>query len=412
MHDGVLDRARTWVAYHAISALVHQPRLLRLVARAMQRQPWVGYAAKAVATRADIAAVFDRPLAFSSTSNQPNLVAGEFLIGLESGPRHTAERALLQSHMPSAAAFGQFAAEESRLRCAALRAEPGKSFDLIADYLVPVVWRAMSGSFGAKLPALEPGDPMFLHLRHIGAHLIVGKVAPQAVQQRARESAAALNGWVRAQIAPLHEVWSRASPLSAEDVARAVVGLLWVGHPATVQSGALLVQEFLARRREARLRELSADIRAHADPWQDEALRERLRHHVLELLRLRPTFPILQREVRRDTLYGTDGKGRARGGSTLSLLVLGAMRDAQALPGASPDRYDPGRQFLHPEDRQLVFGRGGRQCVARDHATEALTSALIGLLRLPDLGWADPWWRRMRYDGPAIASMRLRIRGA
>jgi len=88
------------------------------------------------------------------------------------------------------------------------------------------------------------------------------------------------------------------------------------------------------------------------------------------------------------------------------------MRDAQALPGASPDRYDPGRQFLHPEDRQLVFGRGGRQCVARDHATEALTSALIGLLRLPDLGWADPWWRRMRYDGPAIASMRLRIRGA
>ena len=201
MHDGVLDRARTWVAYHAISALVHQPRLLRLVARAMQRQPWVGYAAKAVATRADIAAVFDRPLAFSSTSNQPNLVAGEFLIGLESGPRHAAERALLQSHMPSAAAFGQFAAEESRLRCAALRDEPGKSFDLIADYLVPVVWRAMSGSFGAKLPALEPGDPMCLHLRHIGAHLIVGKVAPQAVQQRARESAAALNGWVRAQIA-------------------------------------------------------------------------------------------------------------------------------------------------------------------------------------------------------------------
>ena len=412
MRKGVLARARTWMAYHGISALVHQPRLLRLVSRTIQRQPGVGYAAGTVASRADVAAAFDRPLAFSSTAHRPNLVAGDFLIGLESGPRHTAERAQLQARMPPPEDFGRCAADESRARSNALLAGGDRSFDLIEDYMVPVAWQAMSGAFGAGLPRLAPGDPMFAHLRAIGAHLIVGRVATEAVQTRARDGAAALNGWVRANIAPLHEAWNAKGALSADEVARSVVGVLWVGHPATVQSGALLVQEVLSRRADLWLRDLANDVRRHADPWSDADLRERVRLHVLELLRLRPPFPLLMRDVRRDTLYGTDGKGQAKAGSMLTLLGIGAMSDPAALPGTPPCAFAPGRPLAFSEDRYLMFGRGGRQCVARDHVTETLVSAFIGLLRLPRLAWADPWWRRMRYDGPAIASMRLRIRGA
>ncbi|MFT3780162.1 MAG: hypothetical protein QM772_18190 [Ottowia sp.] len=410
MRESRWARARIWAVYHGISALIHQPRLLRLIARTIQRQPWVGYAAGTVASRADVAAAFDRPLAFSSTAHRPNLVAGEFLIGLESGPRHTAERARLEARMPPPEDFGRCAADESRARSNTLLAGGGHAFDLIEDYMVPVAWQAMSGAFGAGLPRLEPGDPMFAHLRAIGAHLIIGRVATKAVQARARESAAALNGWVRANIAPLHAAWNAKGALSEEEVARNVVGVLWVGHPATVQSGALLVQEMLSRRADLWLRDLASDVRRHADPWSDADLRERVRLHVLELLRLRPPFPLLMRDVRRDTLYGTDGKGRAGGGSALTLLGVGAMSDPAAVPATPPCAFAPGRPLAFPEDRTLMFGRGGRQCVARDHVTETLVSAFIGLLRLPRLAWADPWWRRLRYDGPAIARLRLRFR--
>jgi hypothetical protein len=56
----------------------------------------------------------------------------------------------------------------------------------------------------------------------------------------------------------------------------------------------------------------------------------------------------------------------------------------------------------------LVFGLGQRSCIAGDHAIETLTSGLIGLLTLGPLTWAEPRWRRMRYDGPIIVRMRLR----
>lgn len=412
MRDSWIRRAWTWVQYRGISTIVHQPRLLRLIARTFQRYPGVGYASKAVAARDDVVAAFDRPLSFSSTAHRPNLVAGEFAIGMESGARHAAERRLLQAHLPPPAVFEQFASLESRRRSDALLAGPARRFDLIDDYLLPVAWQAISGSFGAELPVLGPGDPMFSHLRYIGAHLIVGTVATEAVQARAMASAAALNAWVRSNIRQLHAAWAGAGALSNEEVARNVVGMLWVGHPATVQSGALVMQEVLSRRSDPLLRGLVDDILRHADPWQDAALRARLRQHVLELLRFRPPFPILHRDVRRDTLFGAKGKGRIAGGTVLTLFAIGAMFDPSAMrkPGMPPGDYDPDRAFKDSQDRHLMFGHGARQCVARDQVVEILTSALLGLLRLPRLTWADPWWRRMRYDGPIVTSMPLRFR--
>ncbi|MGR4868731.1 cytochrome P450 [Variovorax sp. LARHSF232] len=409
MRERCPARALRSLGYRGVSAAIHQPRLLRFIAWIAQKQPWFGHLLKAAASRADVVNAFERPLAFSSTSHRPNLVAGDFIMGMESGARHTAERRLLEAQFPQPEAFGQFATEAARTRIDALREGPVRVFDLIDDYMVPLAWHAISGAFGAKLPPLPPGDSMLMNLRYLGAHLIVGPVATEAVQQRARDSAAEVNAWVRSHIEPLREAWSvDGMTPSREEVARNVVGMLWVGHPATAQSGALIMQELLARRGEPRVKDFMARVLAHDDPWSDAQLHGEAKGHVLEALRLRPPFPILTRDVRRDTLVGVDGSGSIDGGTRLTVMGIGAMSDPAAM--RDPQVYRPGRKFVDERDRYLMFGWGARQCPGRDPVVEILASALLGLLRLPDVAWADPWWRRMQFDGPIIRSMRLRFR--
>jgi cytochrome P450 len=409
MRESGRRRALRWLNYRSVSALLHHPRALRLLAALVRHQPWFGRFAKMVATRNEVVACLQRPLAFSSTVNRPNLVAGDFVIGMESGPRHDSERHLLLSKLPDPAAFARHAADASRQRIEALLAGQARRFDLLDDYMVPVAWEAISRSFGALLPALAPDDPMLMNIRYVGAHLVVGSIATESVQRRAMDSATEMNAWVRGRIDALQGDWGMVSAHEREAVARNVVGLLWVGHPATAQSGALIVQELFARRSERQLAQLGARVRAHADPWQDDALRQSLKDHVLELLRFRPPFPLLKRDVRRDTRYGPQGENPIAGGTQLTLLMLGAMFDPAAM-ASSPDRYEPGREFHNPRDRYLVFGWGDRQCIARDVVVEILAGALLGVLLLPQLSWADPWWRRIRYDGPMIASMRVKFR--
>ena len=411
MRERCPARAIRQLSYRGVSSMIHQPRMLRLLAWVARKQPWFGRFIKAAATRADVVSTFERPLAFSSTSHRPNLIAGDFVIGMESGARHTAERALVEAQFPPAQDFGAHAAAEARRRSDALLAGSAREFDLIDDYMVPLAWQAISGAFGARLPSLAPADPMLMNLRYLGAHLIVGPVATEAVQQRARDSAAAVNAWVRSNIEPLREAWTHDGfTPSREDVARNIVGMLWVGHPATAQSGALIMQELLARRRDRKVAEFVNRVRRHDDPWSDAALRDEARDHVLEALRLRPPFPILTREVKRDTLTGANGEGSVTGGSRYTVMGIGAMSDPAAMH--DPQVYRTGRKFKDERDKFLMFGWAGRQCPGRDPVVEILASALLGIVRLPRLTWASPWWRRVQFDGPIISGMRLRFRSA
>ncbi|RZI97606.1 MAG: cytochrome P450 [Variovorax sp.] len=406
-----LSRFGRWVSYRAVSAAVHQPLALRGLAAFVQKTPRARGLLNMVASRDDVVDAFQRPSAFSNSAHRPNLVAGDFAIGMESDARHACERAQLLRQLPSPAAFAERASAESRRLVAALQADGARRFDLIDDYMVPIVWQALGGSFGQALPPLPPGDPMFLNLRYVGAHLIAGSSATDAVQRRALESAAALNAWVRAQLPALQALWGMPEVAQREAVARNVTGMLWVGHPATVQAGALLMQELLARPKV--WRELAGRVRQSVDPWTDQPLRELLGRHVLELLRFRPPFPILRRQVPRDVLWGADGAARARAGSEVTLMVIGALFDPKAYAedgGGDPARYDPDRVFAHPADRYMVFGAARRQCIAPEQVVETLVSALTGLLQLPRLRWAQPWWRRMRYDGPIIVSAPLAFR--
>jgi len=170
------------------------------------------------------------------------------------------------------------------------------------------------------------------------------------------------------------------------------------------------MQELLARRRDQKVVEFVNRVRRHDDPWSDAELRNEARAHVLEALRLRPPFPILTREVKRDTLTGANGEGSVAGGSRYTVMGIGAMSDPAAMH--DPQAYRPGRKFKDERDRFLMFGWAGRQCPGRDPVVEILASALLGIVRLPRLTWASPWWRRVQFDGPIISGMRLRFRSA
>lgn len=420
MTGSAMPHSAGWLKYQLVSRVVHMPALMRLVASLLRRYPALGRFGPIAARHSAVTAVFRRQRSFSNTAHAPNLVAGAFAIGMEDGPRHESERSFLKRVLPSPDDFGRASRQESQRRMALIRSKPGGTFDLVDDYMVWVAWSALRQALGAPAAAIEAGQgqkgatatdatmkPLFTALRSLGAQLIIGAVAPQTVLQRAHRCAAALHGRIDPQDAALHRAWAGMSPPSNSAVLRNAVGLTWVGHPATVQAGALVMQELLSRPA------LYADLRNRVAKSQfepDAPLRSCLRDHVLELLRFRPVFPLLVRDVPRDTGFSAapDTTCPVKAGSKLAVFALSAMFDAQAL--RAPQNYCQHRTALHgvdPREQSMVFGQGPRDCIAKDHVLEVLVSALTDLLLLPPLRFADPWFARIRYDGPVISRMRL-----
>jgi len=413
-----------WLKYRVVSAVIHQPGLLRLAGALIRRWPLLEGKGGVVVRHSAAAQIFNRDASFSNTAHLPNLVAGEFAIGMESGPRHDAERAYLKDKLPTPADFASATLAESRRRIADLRTADPSTFDLVEDYMLWIAWAGMRGIFGSAAPAIESVRSVsgseqtaraamlafFKELRYLGAHLLVGAVATSRVQARAHRSADALNGRVEASLAALRCAWSHRAGSDAE-VQRNTTGLMWVGHPATTQAGALVVQELLGRRDVYGTLRQEAQ-RLNLEAWTDEGFRKLVRNHVLELLRFRPAFPILLRNVPRDTEYELDEgrRGAARAGKQVTLITAAAMFDPEAM--AKPWVYRPDRPVAERCDAQgryLIFGLGPRSCIAQEHVVEMLVSALVGLLTLPRLEWADPWFSRISYDGPIITRMRLKF---
>jgi len=252
-------------------------------------------------------------------------------------------------------------------------------------------------------------------LRHVGAHLLVGGVATPAVQARAEASAAALRRRITRRTSALRgALASRMPQASDDDLRRSAIGLMWVAHPATVQAGVNLVRELLARpplQESLRKRVAQArDAASHGTglgPWLAVDLRSELADMVLELLRFRPPFPVLSRDVPRDALLALAGDQPARiaAGRTMKLMVIGALFDERAT--TEPARFRPGRLWQDPDDRYLVFGFGPRRCPATQHVLEMLVSLLIGLLQLPRPVRLARDRHAMRHDGPATVQMRV-----
>ena len=92
----------------------------------------------------------------------------------------------------------------------------------------------------------------------------------------------------------------------------------------------------------------------------------------------------------------------------MTVLSIAAMFDRQA--SRTAEQFCPSRDWGKQGDlRWLMFGYGTRQCPARVYAVEILTSALIGLLILPELQLTDRERKAITYDGALMSGMRVRF---
>lgn len=410
-----------WLPYLLLGRLFNRPATLTALMRIGQR---IGV--PIACSHGESQAVFRRGDDFSNRAHFPNLVAGDFVIGMDSGPQQAQERAAAHSALPTPERFGQLASEECRRRIESLRQRlhDGDSFDLIDDYLVFAAWAGLRGVFddsaAEAIEAVPQGmqrdaalASLFAELRYVGGHLIVGGIAPHSIQRRAQNAAAALNERVARALVPIRADWQSRCPMAAQAPQRQAVGLMWVGHPAMVQAGAFVFQQL--RSRPEVYGQLREQVGRHAgDPFSDAGLHEEVLAHVLECLRLAPPFPLLSRLLPReaDLEIGAGPWARQQtlaAGKTVYLATAAALRDPKQFP--NPEAYDPARalrMWRASADQVPIFGIGQRACIARHQVVELLASATIGLLCLPELEFADRGAARASYDGPIVVRMLLR----
>lgn len=403
------------LTYRAASGLFHQPLLLRAIAWLLRRSVFLSTALSAVATAEGVRRALGREAAFTHARYEPLLIDGPFLIGLPSGPVHDAKRKCLLGLLPTPAQVAAGTLQCLPAICADVRARvvADGRFDLITDYIVPLTWNAISIAYGAPAArklAVAPG--LLEAARALGAQLLIGEIAPAAMRQRALRSKELLDqafaGAMNEAATDMSPPWAAATP-NFDERRRDAIGMLWVGHPATTQAGALNLQELLDR--PALYDELRAQAALPGNMPDSPAWRATLHAHVLELLRFRSPFPMLARTVPREATYpaGDDKVAKARPG-TLGVLTIGALFDPKA-QDRSPRKYDPQRRFHVTNDRWLIFGAGPRHCIAQDQVVEILVTALAGLLSLSPRPLRYAGWpgRRRVYDGPVIVGMPMRF---
>jgi cytochrome P450 len=372
-----------------------------------------GLAARASAVQG----VLTRPRSFSNRAHAPNLVAGDYMIAMDPGPIHDADRALLETRLAGLNVRAD-ADREAQRRAVELSRLGGKSFDLIDDYLMWIAFQAIQPVFGTAAGEVAVGAggdvndtglqrQYLLEIRYVACQLLGGSSATLDVQRRAEGRADSLRTRIKGLSSDIRKAWNVPDP--SEVIERNAVGLAWVSHPVTVQSGALVVQELLSRPEVYRtLRSMAAT--AGDRVWEDDGFREGVRDHVLELMRFRPIFPLLARDVPRDTEFETGGPRNALcpGGGKVAIWSIAALFDPRAVTDSG--RFCPHRDWGDEEGlRWLMFGYGDRQCPARIYAVDILTSALIGLLTMPELRLARDGGRAIAYDGPLMSRMRVRF---
>ena len=421
------------LGFWVLCQLNRHPIVWRGLGALLRHWPALSAALPFAARNRAVTGALRRTDSFLNTSHQPNLVAGDFLIGMNPDERYAFDRAMFLAMMPAREAVRERSAAEARRRIAAIRARGGASFDLVQDYLMWVVLEAALPAFGAAAePIVAAGSgssgkasdaaklQYMLELRHVGAQLFAGGGAPAAVQARAEAAAVSLRRRIEAHREALEREPACAHALAglarapatvrtgAEGaVVRNGVGYAWVSHPVTVQAGALIVGELL--RRPAVYAGLRRQAHALGErAWTDSAFHALLESHVLELMRFRPVFPVLGRDVPRATSFDAAPGHcpRVKAGGSLTMITVAAMFDPLVVPNSG--EYDPGRAWPDRDEQALMFGYGDRRCPGRDRAIDILVGALIGVLSLPRLGrprWPSP--RRIAYDGPMVESMPL-----
>ena len=395
--------------------------VLRAIGFVFRHLPSVGSLFSAVARASAVKGVLTRTRSFSNTAHEANMVAGTYLIGMDPGPTYDSDRDLVHARL-AALNVPADSDDEARRRINTLSQPGGGAFDLIEDYLMWVVFHAMRPLFGTATGAVVAGSAAgaaqgnvnqglqrqyLLEIRYVAGQLLAGGLATLGIRRRAETCGDALQARIDRVTGLIGTAWGVTS--STADIERNAVGLAWISHPVTVQSGALVVQELLGRPKVyEELRSRAMQLGA-SNVWTNGKFRDDVRDHVLELMRFRPIFPLLARDVPRDTEVETGARRNAKcpGGGKVSIFGIAALFDSRAVPDSRS--FCPHRNWGNEHAlRYLMFGYGYRQCPARDYAVEILTSALIGLLTLPGLQLARGEGKAIMYDGPLMSCMRMR----
>lgn len=400
------------LAYGVFCWLNRHPSALRVLGALLRLLPSLAGRFGLVVRASAAKTVLKRPKSFSNTAHEPNLVAGDYMIGMDPGPTYTADRALLEERLKSLNVRDDADRQaKARLSCLT-KSRANQPFDFIEDYMMWVAFHAIQPVFGSAGDEVAVGAggnisdeglkrQYLLEIRYVAGQLLAGALSTPRIQRRAGVCADSLRTRIEGVRGDIAKAWHVS--ISSADLDRNAIGLAWISHPVTVQSGALVVQELLSR--PAIYRNLRALAAAKADVWTDNEFRNIVRDHVLELMRFRPIFPLLARDVPRDTEFETGGRKNAqcRAGGKLAIWSIAALFDSRAVPDSG--RFCPHREWQDQDFRWMMFGYGDRHCPARHYAVEIITSALIGLLTLPELQLAES----ITYDGPLMSRMRMRF---
>jgi len=149
-------------------------------------------------------------------------VAGDYLIAMDPGPTYRADRALLEQRL-AALKVQADADQEAQNRLIDLRQLGDRSFDLIDDYLMWIVFHAIQPVFGtaaSEVAAGAGGDvndtglqrQYILEIRYVAGQLLAGDLSTLDIQRRAELCAASL----RARLAQLLGIPSHCIGLKAK----------------------------------------------------------------------------------------------------------------------------------------------------------------------------------------------------
>ena len=408
------------ILYAVVCWLLRHPDALRRIGALLRYWPSLagrlGQAVRASAAKG----VLTRPTSCSNAGHRPNLVAGDYMIAMDPGPTYDDDRKLLEGRL--AILDVQTGADVEAKRLATQLKQPGQEpFDLLEKYMMWVVFEAIKpvwGGAGSRIAAGASGNTndrglqlqYMLEIRYVAGQLLAGGMSTPDIRRRAELCGKALSARMKGVTSDIQKAWNVSIP--DNDLERSAAGLSWVSHPVTVQSGALIVQELLRRPDVYRKLRKKAE-QAGAGVWTDYEFRKCVWEHVLELMRFRPIFPLIPRVVPRDTEFETGGRYNADcpAGGNVAVWSIGALFDSNAVKDSK--KFCPHRNWGDEEDlRWMMFGFGSRQCPAKDHAVNILTSALIGLLTMPELQLARDDGKAITYDGPLMSGMRVRIAGS
>ena len=176
---------------------------------------WFGVAARASAVRA----VMTRPQSFSNSAHAPNLASGEYLIGMDPAPPMMPTRFARRSgwrHWRRRCRPAPIRKPSDLLQI--LQNRGTEPFDLIEDYLMWIVFRAMDPLFGSATDRVAAGahgnvkDPglqrqYLMEIRYVAGQLLAGSSATLRVQRRAELCADALRARIAGVSNDIRQAW-------------------------------------------------------------------------------------------------------------------------------------------------------------------------------------------------------------